>query len=71
MTTYLLTVDGMGCSSCAGRVDLALKEAGFTVLSTQVGSAKIQSSMNADTLKKTVSEILEDMGYMLTAIKAE
>ena len=55
MTTYLLTVDGMGCSSCAGRVDLALKEAGFTVLSTQVGSAKIQSSMNVDTIKKHVS----------------
>ncbi|MEN6340162.1 MAG: heavy-metal-associated domain-containing protein [Clostridiaceae bacterium] len=71
MTTYQLTVEGMGCSSCAGRVDLALKEAGFTVLSTDVGSAKIQSSMNVDTLKKTVSEILEDMGYMLTGLKAE
>ena len=71
MTTYLLTVDGMGCSSCAGRVDDALKEARFTVVSAQVGSVKIQSSMNMETLKKNVSEILEDIGYMLTAIKAE
>lgn len=71
MTTYLLTVDGMGCASCAGRVDVALKEAGFTVLSSEVGRVKVQSSMALDTLKKTAGHILEDMGYMLVAAKAE
>ena len=45
MTTYQLTVEGMGCSSCAGRVDLALKEAGFTVLSTDVGSASLSRAV--------------------------
>lgn len=71
MTTYLLTVDGMGCSSCAVRVGAALKEAGITVLSSEVGSVKVQSALSMDTLKKAVDPILEDMGYMLVSAKAE
>lgn len=71
MTTYHLTVDGMGCSNCAVRVGAALKEAGITVVSSEVGSVKVQSALAIDQLKKAISPILEDMGYMLIAAKAE
>ena len=71
MTNYLLTVDGMGCSSCAVRVSTALKEAGITVLSSDVGSVKVQSALAMETLKKAISPILEDMGYMLISARAE
>lgn len=70
MTTYELTVEGMGCSSCVEKVDKILKEAGFKVLSCDLGNATIQSSMNPDALKKTLDSIMQDVGYMLVSLKA-
>jgi copper chaperone CopZ len=70
MTTYELTVEGMGCSSCVEKVDKILKEAGFKVLSCDLGNATIQSSMNPDALKKTIDSIMQDVGYMLVSLKA-
>ena len=69
MTTYELTVEGMGCSSCVEKVDRILKEAGFKVLACDLGNATIQSSMNQDALKKTLDSILQDVGYMLVSLK--
>lgn len=68
MTTYELTVEGMGCSSCVEKVDKILKEAGFKVLSCDLGNATIQSSMNPDALKKTLDSIMQDVGYMLVSL---
>jgi len=71
MTTYELTVEGMGCSSCVDRLDKTLGEAGFKVLSCDLGNARIQSSMNPEALKHTLGTILQDVGYMLVSLKAE
>lgn len=70
MTTYELTVEGMGCSSCVEKVDKILKEAGFKVISCDLGNATIQSSMQPNALKKTLDDILQDVGYMLVSLKA-
>jgi copper chaperone CopZ len=70
MTTYELAIEGMGCPNCVQTVEKALREAGFKVLACDTGSAKIASGMNADALKKTLDDILQDVGYMLVSLKA-
>jgi len=71
MTTYQISVEGMGCSSCVERLYKILKEAGFKVLSCDLGNARVQASMNQDSLEKALHTILQDEGYMLVGIKAE
>jgi len=70
MTKYELTVEGMGCSSCVEKLDKFLKEAGFKVLSCDLGNATIETGLNPDALKKTLNTILQDVGYMLVSLKA-
>jgi len=70
MTTYELTVEGMGCSSCVEKLDKFLQEAGFKVLSCDLGKAQIQSGMNPDALKERLHALLQDVGYMLVSLKA-
>lgn len=71
MTTYQISVEGMGCSSCVERLDKLLKDAGFTVLSCDLGNARIQSSLNPEALKKALHTELQHDGYMLVGLKAE
>lgn len=68
--TYQLNVGGMGCMHCVQSVTRALTQAGFTVLACEIGSARIASELEADTLEAAVRAALDDAGYELLEIRA-
>lgn len=70
MSTFTLTIEGMMCSHCTGRVEKALKEtAGVTEVTVSLEEknavVKAEESVTAEQLKAVVTEA----GYEVTDVK--
>ena len=67
MATLTLTIQGMSCGHCVGRVKQALgKLAGVEIETVEIGSATVRYDA-AQVTPESIRRAVEDLGYEVSA----